>query len=306
VSALRALVSGIIDYAGLYPPASLLLTEAAARYDSYRRGPDAFMLGRFVVGAARLDELTEVARPLWHETGAGSPWRISALLTDDLELDLGRIGRFNTREAGRAVVDTVEGKAAGAPDVDGLASVVSGGLTPYAEVPLDPDPSPLLATLVARGVRAKVRTGGITAEAVPSPAHLARFLAACARLGLPFKATAGLHHPLWSVHPYTYGADSPRGTMHGFLNVFVAAALLFGGRIDTASAESLLREEGEEVFVFDGDRLLASGHVLEAADLRTARASFAMAFGSCSFDEPVSDLRRLRLLADARAAATRP
>ena len=93
--------------------------------------------------------------------------------------------------------------------------------------------------------------------------------------------------------------------MHGFLNVFVAAALLFAGRIDAQAAESLLREEGEDAFAFDGDRLLASGHVLEARELRTVRASFAASFGSCSFAEPVSDLRGLGLLAPADAAATR-
>jgi hypothetical protein len=304
VSALHALVSGIVDYAGLYPPASLPMTEAASSYDSYRRGPDAFMLGRFVVGAARLEELAEAARPLWPEARAGSPWRISALLTDDLAADLRRVERFNAREAGRAVVDTVEGKAANVPDLDRLRGVVSGGLTLYVEVPLDPDPSPLLAALAVRSTRTKARTGGLSAEAVPSPAALARFLASCAGLRLPWKATAGLHHPLRSLRPFTYAPDSPRGVMHGFLNVFVAAALLLAGRIDVPAAESLLREEGGEAFLFDGDRLLASGHVLEARELRAVRASFAVSFGSCSFAEPVSDLRGLGLLASEAASAT--
>jgi hypothetical protein len=305
VSALSTLVSGIVDYAGLYPPASLPMTEAASSYDAYRRGPEAYMLGRFVVGAARLEELGEAARPLWPDARAGSAWRISALLTDDLAADRSQVERFNAREAGRAIVDTVEGKAASVEDLDRLRTAASGGLILYVEVPLDPDPSPLLAALAVRSTRAKARTGGLSAEAVPSPAALARFLAACARLRVPFKATAGLHHPLRSLRPFTYAPDSPRGVMHGFLNVFVAAALLFAGRIDAQAAESLLREEGGDAFAFDGDRLLASGHVLEARELRTIRASFAASFGSCSFTEPVSDLRGLGLLAPEDAPATR-
>lgn len=305
MSALHALLAGIVDYAGLYPPASLSLPEAASSYDAHRRGPDAFMLGRFVVDAARLGELGRAARPLWPGARAGSPWRISALLTDDLPADLDRVERFNVREAGRAVVDTVEGKAANLEDLDRFLGLVPGGLISYVEVPIDPDPSPLLAALAAHGTRAKVRTGGLTDAAVPSPEALACFLAACARLRLPFKATAGLHHPLRSTHPFTYAPDSPRGLMHGFLNVFVAAALLFSGRIDAQAAEGILREEGDDAFAFDGDRLKVRGHVLEARDLRSVRASFALSFGSCSFAEPVSDLRRLALLAPEAAPAAR-
>src|SRR5436305_7602207 len=54
---LRALLEHVIDYAGLFPPASLPLEVAVRNYDSYRRGPDAWMLGRFVCPAARLAEL---------------------------------------------------------------------------------------------------------------------------------------------------------------------------------------------------------------------------------------------------------
>jgi acyl dehydratase len=137
------------------------------------------------------------------------------------------------------------------------------------------------------------------AEAVPPPEKLVRFLVACAALHLPFKATAGLHHPLRSEQAYTYAADSPRGVMHGFLNVFVAAALLREGRIDAAGASNLLSEGRAEAFAFEGDELRVGPYVLNARELASARAGFATCFGSCSFAEPVSDLQALGLLAAA-------
>ena len=66
-------------------------------------------------------------------------------------------------------------------------------------------------------------------EAIPDPADLARFIAACAAAGVPWKATAGLHHPVRAEQALTYEPGAPRAVMHGFLNVFAAAAFAGGG-----------------------------------------------------------------------------
>ena len=83
---------------------------------------------------------------------------------------------------------------------------------------------PRLAVLSAAGARAKVRTGGVTEGAFPASHALARFIQSCADAGVPFKATAGLHHPLRGEYRLTYEPGSPHGMMFGFLNVFLAAA----------------------------------------------------------------------------------
>lgn len=296
MTAIVALLEGIVDYAGLFPPAGLDMPAAVAEYASRRRGPDAWMLGRFVVNASRLSEWALAASPYLREPGPGPSWRISALLADDPLASLHEIARFNATEGPRAVVDAVEGRAGQPEDVQRLLDAVPPSLVTYIEVLLDPDPMPLLAALASRGARAKARTGGLSADAVPSPEHLARFLAGCAALHLPFKATAGLHHPLCSEQPFTYAPQSPRGTMHGFLNVFVAAALLREGRIDASEATALLRETRAAAFSFSGDALRVGGQVLSERELASARSDFACSFGSCSFADPVSDLRNLGLL----------
>jgi hypothetical protein len=126
---------------------------------------------------------------------------------------------------------------------------------------------------------AKVRTGGLTPEAVPPASDLADFLCEAAARRLPFKATAGLHHPI-------------RGTMHGFVNVFVAAAFAWHG-LDRAEVLEILNETDPAGFEFLDEELRWHGRNITATQIAAARRDFAHSFGSCSFEEPIADLRQL-------------
>lgn len=291
----RALLASLVDYAGLFPPAALAMDEAVAEYARRRRSPEAFLLGRFVVPAARLSELARAADAHLPEPGAGEPWRLSALLGADTGGDAAIVDAFNRASAGRAVVDAVELKAASAEDADAALEALPVGLEAYVEVPLDGEEDALLRAIAARGARAKARTGGVVAEAVPDPAALARFLVACARAGVPFKATAGLHHPVRSEQALTYEDGAPRAVMHGFLNVFAAAALARGGAA-LADVLAVLREETPAAFELRPEGLRWRGRTVPTAALAEGRRTFAMSFGSCSFAEPVAGLRALGVL----------
>lgn len=139
---------------------------------------------------------------------------------------------------------------------------------------------------------AKVRTGGLTPDAIPSAADLADFIARAAALRRPFKATAGLHHPIRSDRALTYASDSPRGVMHGFVNVFVAAAFAWQGK-DRRFILDVLDEMDPSAFDFAGDVLRWRDASLTAEQIAGARRDFAHSFGSCSFEEPLADLRHL-------------
>ena len=117
----------------------------------------------------------------------------------------------------------------------------------------------------------------------------------CAASNVAFKATAGLHHPIRSLHRLTYQADSASAIMHGFLNVFLAAAFMRAG-LETPLAVELMNEQSAATFHFDSEGVLWREHRLAVADLSNSRRDFAISFGSCSFTEPVEDLRALRLL----------
>ncbi len=185
-------------------------------------------------------------------------------------------------------VPVCELKVASAAEAAPMLDVLPEGVTAYFELPIDADPAPLAK---GRG-RAKVRTGGLTPDAFPAPADLARFLYRCAKARVPFKATAGLHHPIRSVQRCTYEPDSPTALMHGFVNVFLAAALLWHGG-SAGDAIATLEEESPAEFHFDDEAVQWHTHRLTVAQLREAREQFAISFGSCSFEEPIADLQRL-------------
>ncbi len=288
-SAIRALLAGLIDYAGLFPPAALSMTDAVTNYAAYRDSPDAWALGRFVVPVARLAEFeaSAAARRL------GAPWPLSVLAQGD---DLDVIAAFNARHArhaGRAVIESVEAKAASPADVATLAPIAAVAAV-FVEIPVHDDPDAVVAAIARHGLRAKIRTGGVTADAFPPALDVARFLSACARHDVMFKATAGLHHPLRGDFALTYAVDALRGPMFGFLNVFLAAAFMRHG-LPMAEAALLLEERDPGAITFSADAVAWCGHVLSAAVLAEDRARFALSFGSCSFREPIDDLSALQL-----------
>lgn len=210
--------------------------------------------------------------------------------------------------AGAAVIDAIELKVSHAEDVrratEAIAQVIVAEAMPeanaeafeiYFETPLADNLSELIHVIGQATARAKVRTGGLTAEVIPSTSSLLRFIAACAEANVPFKATAGLHHPLRAVHHLTYEQDSPSATMHGFLNVFLAAAFLRGG-MNTDEAGRLLEEHDACALRFDANGVDWHGHLLSNDELRATRAKLACSFGSCSFEEPVAELKTINLL----------
>jgi hypothetical protein len=108
---------------------------------------------------------------------------------------------------------------------------------------------------------------------------LADFLSEAAARRIAFKATAGLHHPL-------------RATMHGFVNVFVAAAFAWAGAKRKVILD-VLNEQGATAFQFLDGELRWRGRSLATGEIQSARRDFAHSFGSCSFTEPIADLRAL-------------
>jgi len=288
--ALPTLLHDLIDYAGLFPPAGLDLPTAAANYATYRTSDDAWALGRFVVPAARLRELETSAGPLLE---AAPPWRIAALAGPDLAGDLGEIAGFNQRQNGRAVVDTIELRAATPEAISGAIATIGGRVDAFVEIPIGDDPAPLIETIAAAHGRAKVRTGGITPDAFPEPGHLLRFMRRCIEANVAFKATAGLHHPLRGDYRLTYQPDSSCATMFGFLNVFLAAAFLRHG-MSAGDALELLEEPSAASLRVTDESIAWRSHQLDEAGLRYGRG-LALAFGSCSFREPIDDLRAMRV-----------
>ena len=272
-ASLRALLFGVVDYAGLFPPAGLPLDQAIRNYARHRLGPDAWMLGRFVIPAARLS--------------AGLSFPISAVG------DLSAIGSH-------AAVETYELKGPfNASSVVGAAkSVLGSGAMLFYEIGFADDWR-LSLTDVAAAVSAfnadhsdgraglKLRCGSLDASAFPTAEEVAYVLAVCRDAGVPLKFTAGLHHPLrrFDAGVQTY--------MHGFINVFTAGVLAHARGLDEEELRAVLADEDPSAFVFSADGLHWRDWRASTAEIAAARTDFVTSFGSCSFDEPRDDLRAL-------------
>jgi len=281
MKAIDSLLTGLIDYAGLYPPAGLDMHSALRNYMSYARGKHAPALGRFLVDMNRLPELRQAAGDSMRglrlsiiaapETASES---LQRLLDDGIP------------------IDAIEIKTDRPAEVERISKRIPAGLTAYFEVPAGFPNSELFRAILDAGARIKLRMGGLSTEAFPSTQVIANMLKALAGRRIPFKATAGLHHLIRSRHPLTHEPGSPVGTMHGFINLVCAAALLhFGG--EAIDAKKVLDEEDPGAWQVTPADLSWRSYSWSADQLRMVRQQFFISFGSCSFEEPLHDLEVL-------------
>ncbi|MPY87986.1 MAG: hypothetical protein GEU99_08700 [Luteitalea sp.] len=304
--AARTLLTGLIDYAGLFPPAGLSMDEAVERYGVFCSGPQAWLLGRFVVPLDHLERF-ETATTRILPRGAGAvPWPVSVLGSADPSRDVARVHAFNDRHAGRADlgaahIDVVEVKTARLADITRARPFVAAGLTCFCEVPIDDQLEALVNAARAAGAGVKVRTGGVVLDAFPSSAALAHVIVTCAAGRARMKATAGLHHAVRGPHRLTYDAESTTTITPGFLNLFLAAAFAWDA-ISRGHDPQQIREDVERILDLDDPRLLvvddqrvawADAVALRVDRIELARRRFAVAFGSCSFEEPIEELQAL-------------
>jgi hypothetical protein len=258
----QALLGRLIDHAALFPPASMDMPAAIEADRRARASEHAWMLDRFIVPASKLGELPPDAP------------RLSVVL-DGGEGDLETVHEavLDGRE-----VELVEARIdpAWIPDTQALVTEKLPGVRAFWELSPGRGLQGAVAAVREAGAGAKIRCGGTTLPSVP---EVAAFIAACRDAGVPFKATAGLHHPIRS------------GDRHGFLNLLAAAVLADG------DLEAIVAEEDPAAFTLDDDGFGVHGRRADAATIARARAELFVAYGSCSFDEPVDDLEALGLLA---------
>lgn len=274
----RALLRDCIDYAGLFPPAGLKLAATVRKYAAYRESSDAWALGRLVLP---VKDLTEVVQR-WPEFA--SDWPISLLLGADYGAEIREATGLGVR------LEMVECRPARIEHISEIRRRLPSESRLFIEAPLGVELDDVLRAVACAGACAKIRTGGITAEAIPTTRDVAAFLVSCARNGLMFKATAGLHHAVRGVFMLTNEESAPRAPMHGYVNFLVAAALACEGK-EESEVSAALADENRAAFRAVEDVLCWRGHEWTTTQLTELRQSFAVSFGSCSFEEPLEEMR---------------
>ena len=298
---LHALLAGVFDYAGLFPPATLSLDRAVAEYAALRAGPDAWMLGRMLVPVARLDALASQCSAF-----ASADIRLSLITTAQATDDQALAARWNAdaRRSGAPLADTVELPT---PTLDAIRVARAWGargFEVFCEVPLGPDLPVVLDAVARAGLHAKVRLASVGRGV--TPADVAEFLCGCVARGVVAKATAGLHHAL-SAGLSTASPAADRQPHLGFLNLLIAAGVAEGaGRAAAQSAEVCATVE--HLLVLDAPPTWSGHSQVEWGDSRgpivegpidqfaVAARALVRSIGTCSFDEPVADARRTGLL----------
>lgn len=272
-----ALLAALVDDAGLFPPEQLSMDRAVARHRADAAAAHPVLTHRFLCAAGRLADLRSE-------------------LTDDvlrlgLILDTGPAGVDAAVAAVRAEprlrLETVE-VALPATDVAGAARTHVPRLATvdapvFIELPRAPGWRAALEVVASAGVGAKVRCGGVDAALFPSAAELAAMVTAIVAAGVPWKATAGLHHAVRHRDRRT-GFDH-----HGFLNLLVAVSRAVDGGTEDGVTAALAIDTGSAL----------AAEVRVAGDAVGARARRSLvAYGSCSTSEPIADLDALGLLDD--------
>lgn len=301
-ASLRALVARAIDYAGLFPPASLALEPALRNHAQYVRLPDAWMLGAFILPPGQFDGAVESLSQFEKQ----NPLRISALgpktenaigFLDALETMMPAVSALVSRHSEVLTVTQLEMPLPEQADAALLANAraITGELPAFLEASPDAAGRTIVllaehnASVSSRPMGYKLRTGGVTASAFPTSPQIANALVASAKHHVPIKFTAGLHHPIRKFH------SSVETRMHGFLNVLGAGVLAAEHGWDAPQIVRMLEDEDPGSFAFD-DKQFAWREWKIETDRIDGRRELVTSLGSCSFDEPREDLRALNFL----------
>lgn len=274
------LLTGLCDDAALFPPGNAPLPHAVPAHAVHERADHAPLVGAFVFPAGRLGELEE------HLAQHPYPGELVLSLTaptgtDAVQPALDRVATLDS-----VSVAALEIAVPAEQSVDDLFTALGDivrtapGVDIFVEVPRDERRTEILARLVGTGYKAKFRTGGIVAEAYPDETELAAAITTVVTTGVPFKATAGLHHAVRNTAPET-GFEQ-----HGFVNLLAAVAAVLDDA-DTDTVESVLAER-------NGAALTARLTALTDEQAAEVRRRF-VSYGTCSIAEPLADLHDLAL-----------
>ena len=289
------------------------------------------MLGRFIIPISKLNDLEEFI-PKLDNIGMLRLSVLGGQSTSDKEFlqqtknEIEIINNYRKKYDGKVVIEVIETKLpSNSPSEKVMANVIdllnSNNLEHYhefTELPYvginyatneddgtwDTEITPMIkviSTLENTGI--KLRCGGIVKEAFPSVEQVAAMIQNCSINQVPLKFTAGLHHPI-RHHSKEYNTE-----MHGFINMFSASA--FASTFPTPNNEQekfrmfillahMIDCQNETDFDFQKDKMVwkvgddrDSRFEISRKAIEKSRQNTGISFGSCSFQEPMDDLKQL-------------
>jgi hypothetical protein len=295
----RAFFSGLVDYAGLFPPAGLDLIEAVGNYRTYLDRPERWILSRFIATAAHVEQLREESLRMFT---AQHPLAVS-LVSRDPASDITRVVAKLKQSEGRVAIGSAEvvidcnkdlAQQLSAHDSI-LKELDSSGLhiPLFYEVPPTEswdkvfdqvvDAIDMARTHTARMIGCKLRCGGLQPQLIPPPDRIAHVLHGCASRSIPLKCTAGLHQPF----RHADHLDGKPVMTHGYFNVFFAGIVANTQRASVEELLAIVSESDVVDAVFSDEGISWLGRTISTEEIQRAREERVISYGSCSFEEPI-------------------
>ncbi|MBD2078662.1 hypothetical protein [Leptolyngbya sp. FACHB-17] len=294
LTSLKQLLARIVDYAGIFPPAQLSLSEAINIYDRAHSSPHCSMLDRFVLPATRLSEFIKLLPS--EDASSSQPWSLSVIVSKNWRSELEQIYQATKRDYKPSIqISALEVAPLPPVEIESIRLEIPAEVDTFFEIPFNVDLEPYLDILHQIRAGAKLRTGGIISDAFPDSTQLGQRILSLANARIPFKATAGLHHALRG-HCFTHAPNKTSTTMHGFLNVAIASAFAYQQAIPLNEVVAILEESSIDSFQLSDIEIGWHEFSLPILVIEHSRQQFFRSFGSCSFEEPIHELYDLKLL----------
>lgn len=299
LDARTAAFGAIIDYAGVFPPASLAIEDAVRAYRTHTESDDGWAIGRFLVRASQLEALAQVATGGFRR--GDRPWKVGVVFDMGVGASATVAQAFHNEMSPAMEITAAEVRYP--EQADGIAAILESVGT------IDRDAATFIEVDTERPMRdqieaidrhlrefgrtggAKLRCGGLTADAFPDVDTVTQFLWEASLTGLPFKATAGLHQPIRH-------RDDELGVMrHGFLNLLVASVACDAGE-DMGTVRDIVGDDDRSSFAVSATAVRWRDLMLPGSAVRRSRHDGFIAYGSCDIDEPLDALKDLGFLGE--------
>ncbi|MBK6507553.1 MAG: hypothetical protein IPG02_18390 [Ignavibacteria bacterium] len=319
LTSVKGFLHNTIDYAGLFPPASLNLEDSFDNFVEYSNGSYNWMLSKFICPFRKTKDLSLL--PGFKSSTQKirlSLLSASSLKTDEFLLlfkdDILSYRKLPDEFHDKSIFETIELKfplelvERNSKDsirifLDSLSEIVKEHFDHrifiFCELPLIGDFDHNLKNTVKEicehneafnDAGFKLRTGGTDPSDIPSPDILVSSIRQCLVHNVTLKFTAGMHHPIRHLD------KGMNAKMHGFVNVFGAGILAFRHTISDRELREMISDEDPANFKFSYDAFEWREWKSDTEEIHGARNGLVLSFGSCSFDEPVEDLKKLHLI----------